>query len=102
MSSLTFVSQKSEKKNYGNPTPVPAYFPTSKDSILIPDFKLYDSVKNAARHLVTTYDVPVRSGRAWKASKGSIVRISTPEGPQVCDFNCWEANSCLLYTSRCV
>ncbi|CAR22462.1 urea carboxylase-associated family protein [Lachancea thermotolerans CBS 6340] len=92
-SNLTFVSQRSEKKNYGKPKPIPAYFPTSKKSILIPNFEFYDRVKAAPRKLAATHAVPVRSGKAWKASKGSIVRISTPEGPQVCDFNCWEANS---------
>jgi uncharacterized protein YcgI (DUF1989 family) len=27
--------------------------------------------------------LPIRSGRAWKAPAKSIIRISTPEGPQV-------------------
>ncbi|SCU79428.1 LAMI_0A08790g1_1 [Lachancea mirantina] len=88
-----YVSQKSEIKKYGNKKPTPAYFPTSKDSILLPNFQFYDSVQRAERSLKDTYHVQERSGKAWKASKGSIVRISTPEGPQVCDFNCWEANS---------
>ncbi|SCU78163.1 LADA_0A04192g1_1 [Lachancea dasiensis] len=93
MSALTFVSQETTVKTRGNKKPVPAYFPTSKKSILVPDFEFYDAVKSAKRGLQATYDVPIRSGKAWKAPKGSIVRISTPEGPQVCDFNCWEANS---------
>ncbi|AAS54502.2 AGR013Cp [Eremothecium gossypii ATCC 10895] len=89
----TFVSQRAEPRYHGNPKPMPAYYPTSKDSALVPDFGFYDSIRGAPRRVVKTYEVPVRAGQAWKAPRGSVVRVSTPYGPQVLDFNCWEANS---------
>lgn len=73
--------------------PTPAYLPT-KGSILDVDKEFYDSIANTkARKLTYKEIVPIRSGKAWKVKKGSIVRITTPEGPQVCDFNVWHADN---------
>lgn len=73
--------------------PTPAYLPT-KGSILDVDKEFYDSISNTkARELTYKEIVPIRSGKAWKVKAGSIVRITTPEGPQVCDFNCWNADN---------
>lgn len=64
------------------PKPVPAYLPTA-GSVLTVDKELYGSAQQAKRVLIEEFTLPIRSGRAWKAPAGSIVRISTPEGPQV-------------------
>ncbi|KAK1624244.1 hypothetical protein BDP81DRAFT_330604 [Colletotrichum phormii] len=74
------------------PKPVPAYLPTA-GSVLTVDKELYGSAQQAKRVLVEEFTLPIRSGRAWKAPAGSIVRISTPEGPQVGDLNIWNAHN---------
>ncbi|KXH69396.1 hypothetical protein CSAL01_01875 [Colletotrichum salicis] len=74
------------------PKPVPAYLPTA-GSVLTVDKELYGSAQHAKRVLVEEFTLPIRSGRAWKAPAGSIVRISTPEGPQVGDLNIWNAHN---------
>ncbi|KAI5456717.1 hypothetical protein BGZ63DRAFT_428827 [Mariannaea sp. PMI_226] len=71
------------------PKPVPAYLPSSDDSPLRVNRELYDKFREAPRVLVEEFTVPIRSGKAWKAPAGSIVKISTPEGPQVGDLNIW-------------
>ncbi|CAK3805208.1 Hypothetical predicted protein [Lecanosticta acicola] len=73
--------------------PVPAYR-ASPNSPLHPNKPLYDSIAAAPRRLTSTaFTLPPRSGRAWHAPKGSIVRISTPEGAQVGDLNVWNAQN---------
>ncbi|KAL2882654.1 hypothetical protein SGCOL_001859 [Colletotrichum sp. CLE4] len=74
------------------PKPVPAYLPTA-GSVLTVDKELYGSAQQAKRVLIEEFTLPIRSGRAWKAPAGSIVRISTPEGPQVGDLNIWNAHN---------
>ncbi|KAI2621239.1 hypothetical protein GGR54DRAFT_600646 [Hypoxylon sp. NC1633] len=74
------------------PKPKPAYLPlTGSPSPLAVDKTLYNAIAAAPRVLVQEFVLPMRSGRAWKAGAGSIVRISTPEGPQVGDLNVWNA-----------
>ncbi|GIZ46321.1 hypothetical protein CKM354_000945000 [Cercospora kikuchii] len=68
--------------------PVPAY-QASPGSILHADQDFYQTVAAAERTLITCFTLSIRSGRAWKAPAGSIVRLSTPEGPQVGDLNIW-------------
>jgi uncharacterized protein len=41
------------------------------------------------RTLVRSEVIPVRSGRAWTAPAGSVVRFSIIDGPQVLDLNLW-------------
>jgi uncharacterized protein len=41
------------------------------------------------RALAHSEVIPVRSGRAWTAPAGSVVRFSIIEGPQVLDLNIW-------------
>jgi uncharacterized protein YcgI (DUF1989 family) len=73
------------------PKPQPAY-QAQPGSILHPNRPLYDRIATAPRKPpTTTFTLPPRSGKAWLASAGSIVRISTPEGPQVGDLNIWNA-----------
>lgn len=64
------------------PKPVPAYLPVAGTALTV-DKDLYNSIREAPRVLIEEFTLPIRSGKAWKAPAGSIVRISTPEGPQV-------------------
>lgn len=73
------------------PPQVPAYLPTSSSSPLIVDEKIYSTIQQAKRTLIEEFTLPIRSGRAWSAKAGSIIRISTPDGPQVGDLNIWNA-----------
>ncbi|KAF3806937.1 hypothetical protein GCG54_00007189 [Colletotrichum gloeosporioides] len=66
------------------PKPVPAYLATAGSPLAV-DKVLYESAQKAPRVLVEEFTLPIRSGKAWKAPAGSIVRISTPEGPQVAE-----------------
>ncbi|KJY01072.1 meiotic chromosome segregation protein [Zymoseptoria brevis] len=68
--------------------PQPAYHSTP-GSILNVDKAFYTNLVSAKRTLIHSFTLPIRSGRAWEAPTGSIVRISTPEGPQVGDLNLW-------------
>ncbi|TDZ62085.1 Uncharacterized protein CTRI78_v003841 [Colletotrichum trifolii] len=74
------------------PKPVPAYLATAGSPLTV-DTALYKSAQKAPRVLVEEFTLPIRSGRAWTAIAGSIVRISTPEGPQVGDLNIWNAHN---------
>jgi hypothetical protein len=64
------------------PKAPPAYLPTAGSSLTV-DKEAYAAVQKAPRVLIHEFTLPIRSGRAWEAPAGSIVRISTPEGPQV-------------------
>ncbi|RYP85995.1 hypothetical protein DL769_000858 [Monosporascus sp. CRB-8-3] len=74
------------------PKPVPAYLPKAGSPLTV-DEGLYADIQSAPRTLIQEFTLPIRSGRAWKAPAGSIVRISTPEGPQVGDLNIWNAHN---------
>lgn len=74
------------------PAPVPAYLPTAGSPLTV-DTALYSLIQQAPRLLTDDFTLPARSGRAWKAPAGSIIRISTPEGPQVGDLNIWNADN---------
>lgn len=69
------------------PPPTPAYLPKT-GSPLVVDHDAYATIQASPRVLVEEFTLPIRSGRAWTAPAGSIVRISTPEGPQVGVSNC--------------
>lgn len=64
------------------PTPIPAYLPKAGSPLTV-DKSLYQDIKEARRVPHIDFTLPIRSGRAWEAPAGSIIRISTPEGPQV-------------------
>ena len=70
--------------------PQPAYQATP-GSILHTDKDFYTAVVQADRTLVDEFTLPIRSGRAWTVDSQHVVRISTPEGPQVGDLNIWNA-----------
>ena len=70
-------------------SPRPAY-EASEGSILHVDKDFYTRVgSSTARESIETFEVPIRSGRAWTVQKGHICRLSTPYGPQVGDLNLW-------------
>ncbi|EME47368.1 hypothetical protein DOTSEDRAFT_85874 [Dothistroma septosporum NZE10] len=73
--------------------PVPAYLATGENSPLHVDRELYSNIAKADRELVEAFTLPIRSGRAWKVPAGHIVRISTPQGPQVGDLNIWNLHN---------
>ena len=60
----------------------PAYLPTAGSALAV-DREAYKAIQAADRVLVEEFTLPIRSGKAWEAPAGSIVRISTPDGPQV-------------------
>ncbi|KAK4556744.1 hypothetical protein LTR86_006315 [Recurvomyces mirabilis] len=74
------------------PPPKPAYQATP-GSILHADRKFYDSVSKSKRSIIDSFILPIRSGRAWQVPPGHIVRLSTPEGPQVGDLNIWNLHN---------
>jgi len=59
------------------------------------DRELYKRVAEAVPKSKRTHEhvVPIRSGYAWPVKAGSVVRIVTVEGPQVCDLNLWSLNN---------
>src|SRR3954468_22889701 len=44
------------------------------------------------RELVDAFEIPIRSGRAWRVPRGHLCRLKTVEGPQVGDLNLWNAD----------
>lgn len=72
--------------------PQPAY-QASPGSILHADRQFYTSIAKAERSPVDSFTLPIRSGRAWTVPAGHIVRVSTPEGPQVGDLNIWNLHN---------
>jgi hypothetical protein len=72
------------------PPPRPAYLPTAGSPLTV-DKDLYTKIQKAPRKQIEKFTIPIRSGQAWKCPAKSIVRISTPEGPQVGDLNIWNA-----------
>ncbi|KAK4176567.1 hypothetical protein QBC36DRAFT_329023 [Triangularia setosa] len=75
------------------PPPVPAYLPTGPNSPLTVNKGLYSKIQSAPRVLEQSFTLPIRSGKAWTAAAGSIIRISTPKGPQVGDLNIWSQHN---------
>ncbi|KAL9094983.1 MAG: hypothetical protein Q9165_002585 [Trypethelium subeluteriae] len=72
--------------------PQPAYqpLPTSPLQANIP---LYTRLASAPRRLLTSHLLPPRSGLAFPVPRTAILRISTPEGPQVGDLNLWSLDN---------
>ncbi len=72
--------------------PQPSYV-AGVGSPLQVDPALYGPLAEAVetRTLLESFVIPVRSGRAWTAPAGSVVRFSTVSGPQVLDLNIWSA-----------
>lgn len=72
--------------------PTPAY-QAGPGSILKVDEPLYTTIANTERTPISSFTLPMRSGRAWEVPAGHIVRISTPDGPQVGDLNIWNLHN---------
>ena len=71
----------------------PAAYQATAGSPLDPDRAFYGRVAAAARSLVETVEVPIRTGRAWTVPAGHVFRIVAPEGPQVGDLNIWNRDN---------
>lgn len=70
-------------------TPAPAYQAT-KGSILDLDKDFYTQIASSTcRELIESFEIPIRSGRAFSVPRGHVCRLSTPYGPQVGDLNLW-------------
>ena len=48
--------------------------------------------EDETRELVDAFEIPIRSGRAWRVPKGHLCRLTTVDGPQVGDLNLWNAD----------
>src|SRR5262252_9943552 len=70
--------------------PHPAYV-AGAGSPLAADPAIYGPIGEHRQGRTLTYSelIPVRSGLAWTAPAGSVVRFSTVDGPQVLDLNIW-------------
>ncbi len=68
-----------------------ALYSAKSGSPLAIDSDFYQALTVARNDLtpVHQFQIPKRSGRAWRMKAGQICRITTPEGPQVVDFNAW-------------
>ncbi|MFE2041365.1 urea carboxylase-associated family protein [Streptomyces sp. NPDC059477] len=55
------------------------------------DREFYRKVAGADRELVDSFEIPIRSGRAWEVPAGHLCRLVTVDGPQVGDLNVWNA-----------
>jgi len=68
--------------------PKPAY---NKPPI---DKELYERIASTpSRKLTYSHTVHPRSGHAWQVPAGHILRLTTPNGPQVGDLNLWNAQN---------
>ena len=72
---------------------IPAYESPTSRSTLYPAPTFLSALQASPRRLFSTHTVPPRSGYAWHVHAGQIVRITTPEGPQVGDLNLWSATN---------
>ncbi len=72
----------------------PAAYQVSKGSALQVDKPFYDRIRSQQnkRTLIEQFEVPIRTGRAWHVPAGHVFRVTTPVGPQVGDFNVWNAH----------
>lgn len=92
MSETSASSQVPEKTSYGTRKPGPAYFP-QKGLKIYAAKELYSRIAGAAKTKTESHLCPPRSGLAIKIPAKSIVRLTTPEGPQVCDLNIWNQHN---------
>jgi uncharacterized protein YcgI (DUF1989 family) len=69
----------------------PAAYQVSKGSAL-QDTAFYERMRDGrrGRTLIEQFEVPIRTGRAWKVPAGHVFRVTTPVGPQV--TSTWNAN----------
>lgn len=71
-----------------------AAYPTVPGGPLDVDREFYSAVATApGRHLVEAFEIPIRTGMAWKVPAGHVCRLLTVEGPQVGDLNIWSLHN---------
>lgn len=66
---------------------VAAAYQATKGGAFDVDRAFYDRFAGTAHELVDSFEIPIRSGRAWTVPQGHLCRIVTVEGPQVGDLN---------------
>ena len=71
---------------------VAAAYQATKGGVFDIDRAFYDRFADTAHELVDSFEIPIRSGRAWTVPQGHLCRIVTVEGPQVGDLNVWSLN----------
>lgn len=66
-----------------------------KGEALEVDRELYGAIgqQQEARTLVDSFEIPIRSGRAWEVPAGHVCRLRTVDGPQVGDLNIWNLHN---------
>lgn len=85
-------SQSAEKKVYNLPKPIPAYYP-HEGSPIYADKAFYKKIADSDKTLVEKHLCQPRTGIAVKVPAGHVFRITTPDGPQVCDLNIWNLHN---------
>jgi uncharacterized protein len=72
----------------------PAAYQVNKGSALQVDKPFYDRIRieQDKRTLIEQFEVAIRTGLAWHVPAGHVFRVTTPVGPQVGDFNVWNAH----------
>lgn len=71
-----------------------AAYQAQAGSPLVVDREQYGRFGEAlGRTLVDSFEIPIRSGRAWEVPAGHVVRLRTVEGPQVGDLNIWNLHN---------
>jgi uncharacterized protein YcgI (DUF1989 family) len=72
----------------------PSAYQVTKGSALQVHAPFYERVRDAkdGRTLIEQFEIPIRTGKAWKVPAGHVFRITTPVGPQVGDLNLWSAH----------
>ncbi|QVQ54331.1 DUF1989 domain-containing protein [Spiractinospora alimapuensis] len=70
----------------------PAAYQATSGGALDLDRDFYRRLAEADHELVDSFEIPIRSGRAWSVPEGHLCRIVTVDGPQVGDLNVWNAN----------
>lgn len=60
----------------------PAAYQVSKGSALQVDTAFYERIRDqkSQRTLIEQFEVPIRTGRAWKVPAGHVFRVTTPVG----------------------
>jgi uncharacterized protein YcgI (DUF1989 family) len=74
---------------------VQAAYQDSGNGALSVDSRFYGPVgeQEDLRSLVESFEIPIRSGRAWTVRAGQVCRLRTVEGPQVGDLNIWNLHN---------
>lgn len=62
-------------------------------STLEPDRAFYGRIADGMREQVDSFEIPIRSGRAWEVQAGHVCRLVTIDGPQVGDLNVWNRHN---------